>query len=100
MVTLFKVHLTLVCPQYGHGDQPEDVGEDELLVDGEAEPGVVAEEAGGVGLALASRCGGVALGGEEEGGDADDGRQAGHDVGLLVGPAKRVECKEGIADTQ
>ena len=98
MVTLLRVHLTLVCPQYGHGDQPEDVGEDELLVDGEAEPRVIPEQARGGVLPVAGR--GVALRGEEEGGDADDGRQAGHDVGLLVGPAKRMECTEGVADIQ
>ena len=58
--------------QDGHGDQPQHVGEHQLLVDAEVEPGVVGEQRGG-----------LALGGEEEREDADHRRHARHVVRRL-----------------
>ena len=55
--------------QYGHGDQAQHVGEHELLVDAEVEPGVLRQQRGGGGQ------GGVPLRGQEKGQDADHGGQ-------------------------
>ena len=41
---IFQERQTLSHSEYCHGDQPQHVGEHELLVDGEMKPGVVGEQ--------------------------------------------------------
>ena len=60
-------HNEFSHPEDGHGDQPQHVGEHQLLVDGEVEPGVLGQQ---------RRGGRVALRGQEQREDADHRRHA------------------------
>ena len=74
-------------PQDRHGHKTKDVGEDELLVDGQVEPGVVGQE-GGV----------LALSGEEEGKDAHNRCHASNIVWRLSFCNGRVLLESIIGD--
>ena len=65
--------------EYGHGDQPQHVGEDQLLVDGEVEPRLVPQHR------ARGRGRGVALRGQEQGEDTDHRGQARDVVRGLAG---------------
>ena len=66
--------------EYGHGHEAQDVSEHQLLIDAEVEPGVLGQQGGGGG---GGGQGGVTLCGQEQGEDADHGRQARNVVGRL-----------------
>ncbi len=74
-----SVLFSSIRSQDGHGDESEHVGEDELLIDAQVQPGVGLEQArGGPALLLALRR-------KEERRDANHGGHASHEVGLLRG---------------
>ena len=77
--------------QYGHGDQAQHVGEHELLVDWEVEPGVVRQQVGAGQPVSFSR--------QEQGEDADEGGQAGHVVGVVAAslPAHQPGLRQLVA---